>query len=88
MKVYQNYQNRNNMSMTLLKKLRSSTLMVLAFGFLFVAAISSCGGKKEGQSTEQVESAEHPTDGAEHPTGGEHPTDTTSEHPADTTAAN
>lgn len=76
--------------MTLLKKLKSSTLLVLAFGFLFVATASSCGGKKEGEeSTEQVESAEHPAEGAEHPSeGAEHPSDSTSEHPADTTATN
>jgi hypothetical protein len=76
--------------MELLKKLRSSMLLVLALGFLFVASVSSCGGKKEGEeSTDQVESAEHPAEGSEHPTeGSEHPTDTTSEHPADTTATN
>ncbi|WP_232826700.1 hypothetical protein [Cognataquiflexum aquatile] len=72
--------------MKLLKKLKSSTLLVLAFGFLFAASVSSCGGKKEGEeSTEQVEGTEE----AEHPTeGAEHPTDSTSEHPADTTATN
>ncbi|MCH6200193.1 hypothetical protein MMU07_11405 [Aquiflexum sp. LQ15W] len=76
--------------MTLLRKFKSSTLLVLAFGFLFVASVSSCGGKKEGEeSTEQIESAEHPAEEAEHPTeGAEHPTDSTSEHPADTTATN
>ena len=69
--------------MSLLKKLKSRTLLVLAFGFLFVASVSSCGGKKEGEeSTEQVESAEHPAEGTEHPP------DSTSEHPADTTATN
>ncbi|MCH6233830.1 hypothetical protein [Cognataquiflexum rubidum] len=76
--------------MTLLKKLRSSMLLVLACGFLFAASVSSCGGKKEAEeSTEEVESAEHPAEGSEHPTdGAEHPTDTTSEHPADTTSSN
>lgn len=76
--------------MTFLKKFKSRTLMVLAFGFLFAASVSSCGGKKETEeSTEQVESAEHPAEGAEHPTdGAEHPSDSSSEHPADTTATN
>ncbi|MCL6260620.1 hypothetical protein M3O96_16065 [Aquiflexum sp. TKW24L] len=55
----------------------------MALAFLFVASVSSCGGKKEGEeSTDKVESAEHPAEGAEHPT------DSSSEHPADTTSTN
>ena len=76
--------------MTLLKKLKSSTLLALALGFLFMASFSSCGGKKEGEeSTDTMENAEQHEGDSEHPTeGAEHPTDTTSEHPADTTATN
>jgi hypothetical protein len=70
--------------MTILKKFKSITVFLLAFGFLS-ASVMSCGGKKEEAATEEA-ATEHPAE-AEHPTeGGEHPAaDSTA---ADTTSAN
>ncbi|WP_373522316.1 hypothetical protein [Aquiflexum sp.] len=67
--------------MDLFKKLKSFLILVLALGFLFATATTSCGNKKTAEDTEQVEHShdgdEHPSDGDEHPkadsTGSEHP---------------
>ena len=70
--------------MKILKKLKSFTVLLMVFGFLFAMTVSSCGNKKTEDKTEQSEhpsdeaehpsdSTEHPSDGDEHPSSGEHP---------------
>ncbi|RPA70257.1 hypothetical protein EF405_02995 [Cyclobacteriaceae bacterium YHN15] len=70
--------------MQLIKKLKSFTVLLMVFGFLFATTVSSCGNKKTEDQTEQSEhpsdeaehpsdSTEHPSDGDEHPSSGEHP---------------
>lgn len=72
--------------MKLLKKLKSFSILLLLFGFLFATTVSSCGNKKTEDQTEQSEhpsegeehpsdSTEHPSSGDEHPSGEEHPSD-------------
>lgn len=69
-----------------MKKLKSISLLLLVFGFLFATTVTSCGNKKTEDETEQVEhpaeesehpaeETEHPSDSTEHPSGGEHPSD-------------
>jgi hypothetical protein len=70
--------------MQLIKKLKSFTVLLMVFGFLFATTVSSCGNKKTEDQTEQSEhpsdeaehpsdSTEHPSDADEHPSSGEHP---------------
>ena len=75
----------------MIKKLKSLTALVFAFGFLFAVATTSCGDKKadgesEDAAVEEVmeETPEHPAEGSEHPAEegeGEHPTEG-GEHPS------
>jgi len=61
------------MHMQLLDKIKSLALWVALFGFLLAAPLSSCGNKKDKESTEHP-TDEHPSDADEHPSDGdEHP---------------
>ncbi|WP_245889573.1 hypothetical protein [Cecembia rubra] len=70
-----------------MKRLRSLLALLIVFGFVFGATMTSCGNKKAEDQTEQTDEhpsedehpsdEEHPSDdehsGDEHPSGGEHP---------------
>lgn len=75
------------------KNFKSLVLSLLAFAFVFSLAFTSCGGKKESESSEDTtehpsgEHAEHPSDSEgehEHPSEaeGEHPSSDSTEHPS------
>jgi hypothetical protein len=70
---------------TILKKIRSLTALIILLSFLSGASISSCSGNKKGANTETA-TEEHPS--GEHPGSEEHPSGehpSSDEHPSDST---
>ena len=72
----------------MIKRFKSFTALVFAFGFLFAVVTTSCGDKKAEESSDEAleevmdEAPEHPAEEGEHPSeGGEHPSEG-GEHPS------
>ncbi len=81
------FNNLSYSTQSIMKKknnIKSLLMSLLALGFVFSLTFTSCGGKKESESSE--EATEHhmeEAESSEHPSSeGEHPSSDSTEHPS------